>query len=101
MAGRIPQAFIDDLLARVDIIEVIGQYVPLKKAGANHKACCPFHGEKTPSFSVNQQKQFYHCFGCGVSGNALSFLIEFDSMHFVDAVEYLADRAGLILRNVA
>lgn len=95
MAGRIPQAFIDDLLARVDIIEVIGQYVPLKKAGANHKACCPFHGEKTPSFSVNQQKQFYHCFGCGVSGNALSFLIEFDSMHFVDAVEYLADRAGL------
>lgn len=95
MAGRIPQSFIDDLLSRVDIVEVIDRYVPLKKAGANHKACCPFHGEKTPSFSVSQPKQFYHCFGCGVSGNAISFLMEFDNMHFVDAVEYLADRAGL------
>ena len=95
MAGRIPQSFIDDLLSRVDIVEVIDRYVPLKKAGANHKACCPFHGEKTPSFSVSQPKQFYHCFGCGVSGNAISFLMEFDNMHFVDAVEYLADRVGL------
>ena len=95
MAGRIPQAFIDDLLSRVDIVEVIDRYVPLKKAGANHKACCPFHGEKTPSFTVNQQKQFYHCFGCQVSGNAISFLMEFDHMHFVDAVEYLANRVGL------
>jgi len=95
MAGRIPQSFIDDLLSRVDIVEVIDRYVPLKKAGANHKACCPFHGEKTPSFSVSQPKQFYHCFGCGVSGNAITFLMEFDNMHFVDAVEYLADRAGL------
>ena len=95
MAGRIPQAFIDDLLSRVDIVEIIDRYVPLKKAGANHKACCPFHDEKTPSFSVNQQKQFYHCFGCQVSGNAISFLMEFDHMHFVDAVEYLANRVGL------
>ena len=95
MAGRIPQSFIDDLLSRVDIVDVIDQYVPLKKAGANHKACCPFHGEKTPSFSVSQPKQFYHCFGCGVSGNAISFLMEFDHMHFVDAVEFLANRVGL------
>lgn len=95
MAGRIPQSFIDELLSRVDIVEVIDRYVPLKKAGANHKACCPFHSEKTPSFSVNQAKQFYHCFGCQESGNAISFLMAFDHMHFVDAVEYLADRVGL------
>ena len=95
MAGRIPQSFIDDLLSRVDIVEIIDRYVPLKKAGANHKACCPFHGEKTPSFNVSQPKQFYHCFGCGVSGNAISFLMDFDHMHFVDAVEFLADRVGL------
>jgi len=76
MAGRIPQAFIDDLLSRVDIVEIIDRYVPLKKAGANHKACCPFHGEKTPSFTVNQQKQFYHCFGCQVSGNAIQGLYD-------------------------
>ena len=95
MAGRIPQSFIDDLLSRIDIVEIIDRYVPLKKAGANHKACCPFHGEKTPSFNVSQAKQFYHCFGCGESGNAISFLMAFDHMHFVDAVEYLADRVGL------
>ncbi len=95
MAGRIPQSFIDDLLSRVDVVEVIERYVPLKKTGANFKACCPFHGEKTPSFTVSQTKQFYHCFGCGVHGTAISFLMEFDHMHFVDAVEYLADRAGL------
>ena len=95
MAGRIPQSFIDDLLSRVDVVEVIDRYVPLKKTGANFKACCPFHGEKTPSFTVSQTKQFYHCFGCGVHGTAISFLMEFDHMHFVDAVEYLADRAGL------
>ena len=95
MAGRIPQSFLDELLSRVDIVEIIDRYVPLKKAGANHKACCPFHGEKTPSFTVSQSKQFYHCFGCGVSGTAISFLMEFDHMHFVDAVEYLADSVGL------
>ncbi len=95
MAGRIPQTFIDELLARVDIVEVIDRYVPLKKAGSNYKACCPFHNEKTPSFNVSQPKQFYHCFGCGVSGTAISFLMDFDHMHFVDAVEYLADSVGL------
>ncbi|MEM7257933.1 MAG: DNA primase [Pseudomonadota bacterium] len=95
MAGRIPQSFIDELLARVDIVEVIDRYVPLKKAGNNYKACCPFHNEKTPSFNVSQPKQFYHCFGCGVSGTAISFLMDFDHMHFVDAVEFLADSVGL------
>lgn len=95
MAGRIPQSFIDDLLARIDIVEVIDRYVPLKKAGTNYKACCPFHNEKTPSFNVSQTKQFYHCFGCGVSGTAISFLMEFDHMHFVDAIEFLADSVGL------
>lgn len=95
MAGRIPQSFIDELLARVDIVDVIDRYVPLKKAGNNYKACCPFHNEKTPSFNVSQPKQFYHCFGCGVSGTAISFLMDFDHMHFVDAVEYLADSVGL------
>lgn len=95
MAGRIPQSFIDELLARVDIVEVIDRYVPLKKAGNNYKACCPFHNEKTPSFSVSQTKQFYHCFGCGVSGTAISFLMDYDHLHFVDAIEYLADSVGL------
>ncbi len=95
MAGRIPRAFIDDLLARTDIIEVIGSRIPLKKAGREWKANCPFHGEKTPSFTVNQQKQFYHCFGCGVHGTALSFLMEHDRLAFPEAVEDLANRAGL------
>jgi len=95
MAGRIPQSFIDDLLVRVDIVEIIDRYVTLKKAGANYKACCPFHGEKTPSFTVSQTKQFYHCFGCGAHGTAISFLMEHDNMHFIDAIEYLADRVGL------
>lgn len=95
MAGLIPQHFIDDLLARVDIVDVIDTYVPLKKAGRNHQACCPFHDEKTPSFTVSQQKQFYHCFGCGANGTAISFLMEFLHMGFVEAVEELASRAGL------
>jgi DNA primase len=95
MAGRIPRAFIDDLLARTDIVEVIGSRVPLKKAGREWKACCPFHGEKTPSFTVSQTKQFYHCFGCGVHGTALTFLMEHDRLPFPDAVEDLAGRAGL------
>ncbi|MBS0376614.1 MAG: DNA primase [Proteobacteria bacterium] len=95
MAGRIPRAFIDELIARTDIVEVIGSRVPLKKAGREWKACCPFHGEKTPSFTVSQQKQFYHCFGCGVHGTALTFLMEHDRLSFPDAVEDLAGRAGL------
>ncbi len=93
--SRIPQHFIDDLIARADIVEVIGGRVPLKKAGREFKACCPFHTEKTPSFTVSQIKQFYHCFGCGAHGTALGFLMEYDRLSFVEAVEELASRLGL------
>ena len=93
--GRIPQHFIDELIARADIVELIGSRVPLKKAGKEFKACCPFHGEKTPSFHVVPDKQFYHCFGCGVHGTALGFLMEHDHLSFVEAVEELAARVGL------
>jgi DNA primase len=90
MAGRIPRNFIDDLLNRVDIVEVIDSRVPLKKKGREYWACCPFHGEKTPSFSVSPTKQFYHCFGCQKSGNAVGFLMDYDHMEFVEAIETLA-----------
>jgi DNA primase len=95
MAGRIPQAFIDDLIARTDIVELIGGRVQLKKAGREWKACCPFHNEKTPSFWVSPEKQFYHCFGCGAHGTALGFLMEHDKLPFPDAVDELASRLGL------
>jgi len=95
MAGRIPQAFIDDLIARTDIVELIGGRVQLKKAGREWKACCPFHNEKTPSFWVSPAKQFFHCFGCGVHGTALGFLMDYDKLPFPDAVEELASRLGL------
>ncbi len=95
MAGRIPQAFIDELIARTDIVELIGGRVQLKKAGREWKACCPFHNEKTPSFWVSPDKQFYHCFGCGAHGTALGFLIEHDKLPFPDAVDELASRLGL------
>jgi len=95
MAGRIPQSFIDDLLARTDIVDVIDSYVPLRKAGKNHQARCPFHDEKTPSFTVSQDKQFYHCFGCGANGSAIGFLMDYNNIGFVEAVEELASRAGL------
>lgn len=95
MAGRIPQHFIDELLARIDIVDIVDAYVPLKKAGRNHQACCPFHDEKTPSFTVSQQKQFYHCFGCGANGTAISFLMEYLHMDFIEAIEDLASRAGV------
>ncbi len=91
----IPDSFIQELLARVDVVEIIGRYVPLKKAGANFMGLCPFHGEKSPSFSVSPTKQFFHCFGCGKSGNAISFLMEHAGMGFVDAVEDLARQTGL------
>ena len=94
MAGRIPQSFIDDLVAGTDIVEVIGQYVALKRAGKEYKACCPFHDEKTPSFTVVPDKQFFHCFGCGAHGTAVGFLMDYANMEFVDAVEDLARRAG-------
>ena len=95
MKGGIPRDFIDALLARVDIVDVIDGYVPLRKAGKDYKACCPFHEEKTPSFTVSQDKQFYHCFGCGASGNVISFLREHAGLEFVDAVEELAKRCGM------
>ncbi len=95
MAGRIPQYFIDQLLNRIDVVDLIDGYVPLKKAGANYKACCPFHGEKSPSFTVSPSKQFYHCFGCGVNGTAISFLMEYDHMEFREAIEKLASSAGM------
>lgn len=95
MAGLIPQGFIDELLARTDIVELIDKRVPLKRTGANHKACCPFHQEKTPSFTVNADKQFYYCFGCNAGGNAVGFLMEYDNMSFPDAVDYLAHQAGI------
>ncbi len=90
MAGQIPRQFIDDLLARTDIVELIDQRVPLKKKGRNHSACCPFHNEKTPSFTVSQDKQFYHCFGCGAHGNAITFLMEYEQLEFPEAIEELA-----------
>ncbi|MGI9330745.1 MAG: DNA primase, partial [Gammaproteobacteria bacterium] len=95
MAGRIPQDFIDELVARADIAEVVGMRVQLKKAGREYKACCPFHSEKTPSFTVSPDKGFYHCFGCGAHGTALGFLMEFDRLEFVDAIEELAQHLGL------
>ena len=95
MPGRIPQSFIDEVLTRTDIVEVIDTRVPLKKAGREFKACCPFHDEKTPSFTVSQVKQFYHCFGCGANGTAISFLMDYEHMEFVEAIEELARRAGL------
>ena len=96
MKGTIPRSFIDDLIARTDIVELINSRVKLKKAGShNYQACCPFHHEKTPSFSVSQTKQFYHCFGCGAHGNAIGFLMEFDKLEFPEAIEELAAMHGL------
>ncbi len=95
MSGLIPQRFVEDLLDRLDLAELIGSRITLKKAGANYKACCPFHDEKTPSFNVRPDKGFYHCFGCGAHGDAISFIREFEGIGFTEAVEELAKRAGL------
>ncbi|MCG8369179.1 MAG: DNA primase, partial [Proteobacteria bacterium] len=95
MAGLIPQDFIDDLIARADIVEVVGRRVQLRKAGREFNACCPFHDEKTPSFTVSPAKGFYHCFGCGAHGTAIGFLMEYDHMSFVEAVESLASAMGV------
>ena len=97
MPGRIPERFIDDLLARVDIVDVIQERVPLKKAGRDWSARCPFHDERSPSFTVSPAKQFYHCFGCGAHGSAIGFLMNYDRLEFPDAVEELAGRAGLVV----
>ncbi len=91
----IPQSFIQDLLNRVDIVDVIEGHIPLKKAGANYIACCPFHGEKTPSFTVSPTKQFYHCFGCGAHGTAVSFMMEYVGVDFIEAINDLASRVGI------
>ena len=93
--SRIPQHFIDELIARTDVVEVINSRVPLKKAGHEFKACCPFHDEKTPSFTVSPQKQFYHCFGCGAHGTAIGFLLDYERLSFVEAIEDLAGRLGM------
>ena len=95
MAGHIPPQFIDDLLTRVDIVDIVDARVPLKKAGKNLHACCPFHNEKTPSFTVSPDKQFYHCFGCGAHGTAVSFLMEYDQMSFPESIQELADSVGM------
>jgi len=95
MAGRIPRVFINDLLARTDIVDLIDARVKLKKQGKNHHACCPFHHEKTPSFTVNSEKQFYYCFGCGAHGNAVDFLRNYDRLEFVETIEELATMQGM------
>jgi DNA primase len=94
-SGTIPRSFIESLLSRADVVQVINQRLPLKKAGTSYKACCPFHDEKSPSFNVSQTKQFYHCFGCGASGDALKFLMEYEGLSFVEAVESLASQYGM------
>ena len=101
MAGRIPQAFIDEIVTRSDIVEIIGARVPLKKSGREFKACCPFHNEKSPSFWVSPDKQFYHCFGCGAHGTVFGFLMQYEKLGFLDAVADLAQRAGLELPREA
>ena len=95
MKGSIPRQFIDDLLTKSNIVDVINARVKLKKAGRDYQACCPFHHEKTPSFTVSEKKQFYYCFGCGAKGNAISFLMDYDKLEFVEAIEELAASAGL------
>jgi DNA primase len=95
MAGRIPPQFIDELLNRVDIVDLISSRMQLKKAGKDFQACCPFHDEKTPSFTVSRDKQFYHCFGCGAHGTAIGFMMEYDNLGFPEAVEELAQREGI------
>ena len=101
MAGRIPQPFIDEIIARSDIVEIIGVRVPLKKSGREYKACCPFHSEKSPSFWVSPEKQFYHCFGCGAHGTVVGFLMQYEKLGFLDAVADLAERAGMELPREA
>jgi DNA primase len=95
MAGQIPSQFIDELLSRIDVVDIVDARVPLKKSGKNLSACCPFHNEKTPSFTVSREKQFYHCFGCGAHGSAISFLMEYDQLSFPESIHELADSVGM------
>ena len=99
MSGRIPQNLLEDILSRVDIVEIISSYLALKKSGSNLKANCPFHHEKTASFMVSPERQIYHCFGCGESGNAFKFLMRHERMEFPEAVEMLAKKCGVTLPN--
>jgi DNA primase len=101
MGGLIPESFIEELLGRIDIVELVERHVPLKRSGREFHACCPFHDEKTPSFTVSPQKQFYHCFGCGAHGSAIGFLMNYEGLEFVDAVEELARQAGLTVPHEA
>ena len=101
MAGRIPQTFIDDLLDRVDIVDVVDRRVKLRKTGKNYSARCPFHEEKTPSFSVSPDKQFYYCFGCGAGGNALGFVMDYENIEFPQAIETLANSVGMEVQREA
>ena len=91
----IPQSFIQELVARADVVDIVGRYVQLKKAGANFSGLCPFHAEKSPSFTVSPSKQFYHCFGCGKNGNAIGFLMDHAGMGFIEAVKDLAGQYGM------
>lgn len=100
MASIIPQETIDNILDRLDIVEIISSYIPLKRAGRNLKAPCPFHHEKTPSFMVSMDKQIYHCFGCGAGGNSLSFLMQYEKIEFLEAIEILAKKAGVEIRRL-
>ena len=97
MPGRIPENILEDILSRVDIVEVISGYIPLKRAGRNFRALCPFHHEKTPSFMVSPDRQIYHCFGCSAGGNAFKFLMQYERLEFLEAVESLAKKAGVVL----
>ncbi|MDW7650079.1 MAG: CHC2 zinc finger domain-containing protein, partial [Bacillota bacterium] len=101
MEGNIPNEFVDEVRSRFDIVELVAEYVQLKRSGRNHFGLCPFHGEKTPSFSVSQDKQIFHCFGCGEGGNVFSFLMKMDGMTFPEAVKELALRAGLAMPQTA
>ncbi|MBR2617286.1 MAG: DNA primase, partial [Clostridia bacterium] len=95
MANGIDKAFMEQLKSKTDIVQVIGSYIPIKKNGGNHWACCPFHHERTPSFSINQDGQFYHCFGCHTGGDVIKFVQEYESLTFIDAVRLLAEKAGM------
>ncbi|MCA3229218.1 MAG: DNA primase, partial [Burkholderiales bacterium] len=97
----IPQGFIQDLLARVDIVEVVGRYVQLKRGGQNFLGLCPFHGEKSPSFTVSPAKQFFHCFGCGAHGSAIGFLMDHRGLSYVDAIKELAQQVGMTVPEEA
>ena len=97
MAGKITEQVLDEIRSRIDIADLIGAYVPLKHAGGSYKACCPFHHEKTPSFTVNVERQRYHCFGCGEDGDIFTFLMKHNGLTFVDAVQQLAEKAGVKL----